>query len=254
MLGPSSSPCDDVRVDHDGAEQPQEARPELPSVVGRPTTSLPSGYRYGVTRYADVILREAFTSRYNELVATLEEFTIEVDELLQGGGSRATHTKRFDATLAARGWGKRNITVSRLIDGKPLHQTPGHEIDMFAEAGPGDPYPGVGVEMEWNNKDPFFDRDLLNFQALHREGALAVGVIVTRGPELQRILGPTVRSGSAATGTKYGQSSTHWDKLIPRVNLGGGGECPLLLIGIEPPRVTGFELIQLAFDEGSTIY
>ena len=38
-------------------------------------------------------------------------------------------------------------------------------------------------------------------------------------------------------GFKYGQSTTHWNKLLPRVNLGGGGECPLLLVGIEPERV-----------------
>ena len=28
----------------------------------------------------------------------------------------------------------------------------------------------LGDVMEWNNKDPFFDRDLINFQALHHEG------------------------------------------------------------------------------------
>jgi hypothetical protein len=38
---------------------------------------------------------------------------------------------------------------------------------------------------------------------------------------------------------KYGASTTWWDKLVPRVNLGGGGECPLLLVGIEPERVAG---------------
>lgn len=31
----------------------------------------------------------------------------------------------------------------------------------------------------------------------------------------------------------------------PRVNLGGGGECPLLLVGIEPGRIKG---IHLAFE------
>jgi len=41
-------------------------------------------------------------------------------------------------------------------------------------------YPGIGVEREWNNKDPFFDRDLSNFAALHREGVVALGVIVPR--------------------------------------------------------------------------
>jgi hypothetical protein len=94
--------------------------------------------------------------------------------------------------------------------------------------------------MEWNNKDPFYDRDLINFQALHHEGAIAVGVIVTRGPALQSLIGPTIRSKDG--GFKYGQSTTHWDKLIPKVNLGGGGECPLLLVGIEPERIEGIDL------------
>jgi len=230
-----------------------DEHPDLPSVVGAPTVALPTGYRYGVTRYADIILREAFPDRFAELVATLDEYMIDVEELLAAGGGRAKHTARFDDTLEKHGWGKRNISVSRLIDDKPLHETRGHEIDMFAVRSPEDPYPGIGVEMEWNNKDPFFDRDLLNFQALHREGALAVGVIVTRGPELQRLILPTVRSSTTARNMKYGQSSTHWNKLIPRVNLGGGGECPLILIGIEPPRIKGVEALQQAFDEGEML-
>jgi restriction endonuclease BglII len=69
-----------------------------------------------------------------------------------------------------------------------------------------------------------------------------VGVIVTRGPALQALIAPTIRSKDG--GFKYGQSTTHWDKLIPRVKLGGGGECPLLLVGIEPPRIVGVSLAQ----------
>lgn len=121
-------------------------------------------------------------------------------------------------------------------------RTHGHEIDMFGKGSLEEPIPGVAVEMEWNNKDPFYDRDLNHFQALHREGAIAVGVVVTRGPNLQALISSTIRSKDG--GFKYGQSSTHWDKLIPKVNLGGGGECPLLLVGIEPERIQGIELAQ----------
>lgn len=218
-----------------------------------PTATFPDGYRIGVTRYADLILRDAFSDRFNELWLALENYSIDAAELVAGGGNRAGHTARFDSLLEKQGWGKRNITIDKLVDGRPIHRTRGHEIDMFG-IGPGgedDPYPGIAVEMEWNNKDPFFDRDLLNFQALHREGALAVGVIVTRGPELQKIIGPTIR-GTAAS-VKFGQSTTHWDKLVPRVNLGGGGECPLILIGIEPQRVTGFAPIHAAYLDGRQI-
>lgn len=229
--------------------------PEPAGMVGEPTIEgWPDGYRCGVTRYADIILREAFPERFHDLQETLDQLHIDIDELTRGGGSRATHTIRFDALLEARGWGKRNITIAKMIDKRLIHATRGHEIDMFATGSSDEPYPGIAVEMEWNNKDPFFDRDLLNFAALHREGALAVGVIVTRGPTLQKYIGPVITTGAKAASKKYGTSTTHWDKLIPRINLGGGGECPLLVIGIEPERVTGFGVVVSAFDAHETLW
>lgn len=214
------------------------------------TFGWPSGYVYGATRYADVILKESFPQRFDDLVMALAGFRPTLDELRSGGGGRTVFVKRFDDSLAAmeqqgeRVWGKQNITIEKTValDGTVLRRsrTRGHEIDMFGKGTLQEPLPGIAVEMEWNNKDPFFDRDLINFQALHHEGAIAIGVIVTRGPGLQALIGPTVRSRDG--GLKFGQSTTHWTKLIPKVNLGGGGECPLLLIGIEPERIDGIEL------------
>ncbi|MFC6715055.1 BglII/BstYI family type II restriction endonuclease [Branchiibius cervicis] len=214
--------------------------------------SWPIGYVYGATRYADVILRQSFPGRYIDLLAALNGFRPTLTELRTGGGGRTVFVARFDQSLAdmrnpdgSLVWGKQNVTIEKSVglDGTPLRtvRTRGHEIDMFGKGTASEPLPGIAVEMEWNNKDPFFDRDLINFQALHHEGAIAIGVIVTRGPKLQRLIGPTIRSKEE--GQKYGQSSTHWDKLIPKVNLGGGGECPLLLIGIEPERIDGISLV-----------
>lgn len=212
------------------------------------TTGWPKGYVYGATRYADVILRESFSDRAQDLWEALDNFHPTLDELRSGGGGRTVFVKRFDDSLGEIRsdddqliWGKQNITISKSValDGTTIRtsRTRGHEIDMFGKGTLDAPIPGIAVEMEWNNKDPFYDRDLINFQALHHEGAIAIGVIVTRGPDLQRLIGPTIRSKDG--GFKYGQSTTHWDKLIPKVNLGGGGECPLLLIGIEPERIDG---------------
>lgn len=239
----------------DEREVPVEGMPDPPGMVREPNVEeLPQDYAYGVTRYADLILRDAFPQRFRELCEVLAEFRIDVSEILKGGGSRASHTRRFDALLEQRGWGKRNITVSKLIDDELIHATRGHEIDMFAVGSEDDAYPGIAVEMEWNNKDPFFDRDLLNFMALHREGALAIGIIVTRGPELQRIIGGTVKTGERTASVKFGSSTTHWDKLVPRINLGGGGECPLLVIGIESGRIDGFEIVRHAYEQGENIW
>ncbi len=232
-----------------------EGLPEPAGMVGNPNVGdLPGGYRYGVTRYADLILREAFPERYRDLKDVLSSFRIDVDELTRGGGSRASQTIRFDALLHEHGWGKRNITITKLIDERMIHSTRGHEIDMFGPGSADETYPGVAVEMEWNNKDPFFDRDLINFAALHREGALAVGVIVTRGSTLQKYIGPVIKTGAKAGSMKYGASTTHWDKLEGKINIGGGGECPLLVVGIEPDRVDGFDIVKAAFDSGEKLW
>jgi hypothetical protein len=220
-------------VDDTAAVEPAGAVAE-PTAGGLPQV----GYQYGVTRYADLILKEAFPAQFEAIAEALDTFRATLGELQAGGGNETPFVTRFDRSLSDRGWGRRTITVAKTIDERPISRARGHAIDMFA-GGPGpNGYPGVAVEMEWNNKDPFFDRDLLNFQALHREGVLAVGVIVTRGPELQRMIKSIIGEG------KYGESTTHWSKLVSRVNLGGGGECPLLLVGIELERIDGGEIIK----------
>lgn len=229
--------------------------PDPPNLAQEPTIGdLPDGYIYRVTRYADIILRDAFPRSYNQLMDVLNSFRVSLrNDIVSAGGGKAKHTERFDASLRAKGWGKRNITISRMIDDKMLHATKGHEIDMFSVGEDGDDYPGVALEVEWNNKDPFYDRDLLNFMALHREGAIGVGIIVTRGPELQRLLVRTVATNTSKKPVKFGSSTTHWDKLMPRINLGGGGECPLVLIGIEPGRVDGEDDLRRAFEHGKLL-
>lgn len=237
-----------------GTSEPGDQVLDPAGQVRPPTvTELPAGYVYGVSRYADIILNEAFPRRFSDLKSALARFRPTLDELRAGGGGRTVFVRRFDASLAAciedgkTVWGKQNITIEKDIgfdgDTAPLSRVRGHEIDMFGFGSVDEPFPGIAVEMEWNNKDPFFDRDLINFQALHHEGAIAVGVIVTRGPALQELISGVIRSREG--GFKYGSSTTHWDKLVPRVNLGGGGECPLLLVGIQPARIDG---VGLAFE------
>jgi hypothetical protein len=202
-----------------------------------PREDLPDGYVYRVTRYADIILRDAFQDHWSSLMTVLSEFSIDLaDDILRPGGNRTSIAARFDAALHEAGWGKENMDIETHINEQLIAKVRSHEIDMF-KLGPGDVFPGVAVEMEWNNKDPFFDRDLSNFYTLHRAGALAVGIIVTRGPRLQQVVTSIARQHGFTT--KYGASTTHWGKLMPRVDVGEGGECPLFLIGIEPERVRG---------------
>ena len=70
--------------------------------------------------------------------------------------------------------------MKKIVDGVPKESI-SHEIDHVRRASNG----VVAFEIEWNNKDPFFDRDLENFKRLHAEGAISLGGIVTRGSAMQ---------------------------------------------------------------------
>jgi len=96
--------------------------------------------------------------------------------------------------------------------------SPTHKVDCFRNK--------VALEIEWNNKDPFFDRDLNNFRLLFELRAASVGIIVTRCDELQEIFDELGR------GSSYGESTTHMSKLLPKLEGGGGGGCPILVFGI----------------------
>ena len=85
----------------------------------------------------------------------------------------------------------------------------------------------MALEIEWNNKDPFYDRALNNFRILFDLRASSVGVVVTRCDELQDIFD---RLGKGAS---YGQSTTHMSKLLPRIEGSGGGGCPIVVFGIK---------------------
>jgi Restriction endonuclease BglII len=232
--------------------------PELQPLqsLRRPSVSLPAGYEYGVTHGADLFVQHVFPECFEDIVAALDSLRFRVVDMVAAGGSRSNLAKMWDEGLKKRGWGKRNVTIARLVDNRYVSSARSHEIDMFKGEGLDQPYPGIAVEMEWNNKDPFFDRDLGAFEMLHVQGIIGAGIIVTRGPELQRLIKnvvPGTKKKSGDYNLKYGESTTHWRKLQSRVERGGGGSCPLLLIGVEPDRFDHAELIRSAHKEFQAI-
>jgi Restriction endonuclease BglII len=55
---------------------------------------------------------------------------------------------------------------------------------------------------------------------------------VTRATRLQKIF----KSLGKKVASKYGSSTTHMEKLLPRIEGGGGGGCPILAFGITEAR------------------
>ena len=116
-----------------------------------------------------------------------------------------------------RGWVEKQFRTAIEVDGQRL-DSPTHKVDCFKN--------GIALEIEWNNKDPFFDRDLNNFRLLFDLRAVSVGIIVTRSDALQDVFSDLGR------GSSYGMSTTHMSKQLPRIEGGGGAGCPLLVFGI----------------------
>lgn len=138
--------------------------------------------------HAAAILQIDMPAAAAEIETTLLELRIPIQEIIAGGGGEAPLTQRLRRQFNAHGWTKKNIEVKKLVDGRETMSL-SHEIDhvkVFEDY-------TAALEIEWNNKDPFYDRDLEGFKRLHAEGAISIGVIVTRGQSLQRDMQGLVR-------------------------------------------------------------
>lgn len=182
-------------------------------------TDLGDFYHVKEWRNATGVLTTACPNEWQDIVDVLRTFRLLRSEVQAEGKNRSLISQRIDGALYKRGWIEKNFATSFKIDGQEF-ESPTHAVDCFKGR--------VALEVEWNNKDPFFDRDLNNFRLLFDIRAIDVGVIVTRASELQKIF------NSLGKGKSYGNSTTHHGKLWPRLDGGGGGGCPVLTFAITP--------------------
>lgn len=168
-------------------------------------------------RNAAGVLKTAKPNEWDDVIGCLRAFRFTTEEVIVGGGNRSVLSRKFDGFLAKRGWKETQFHTSIKVDDS-IRESPTHKVDNFKN--------GVGLELEWNNKDPFYDRDLNNFRLLFELRVVEVGIIVTRCSELQAIF------NKLGKGSSYGNSTTHMNKLLPRLEGGGGGGCPVLVFGM----------------------
>jgi len=153
-----------------------------------------AGFDVMARNHAEAILGVDFPRETSELIEALLNVRLDPGELIASGGGEAPSTQRMRRHLDECGWRKHNFRIQTTLDGKPLGDGTSHEIDHVRLAGAGT----LALEIEWNNKDPFFDRDLENFHRLHAQSVISVGIIVTRGRSLQAALPGIVRTYLAA--------------------------------------------------------
>jgi hypothetical protein len=168
-------------------------------------------------RNACAILKGVHAVELDDILTVLRSFRLLRSDIATGGGNKSPVAAKIDRHFYQLGWLEKKFDTKITVD-QIVYEAPTHSVDCFKNR--------VAVEVEWNNKDPFYDRDLNNFRLLFELRAIDVGVIITRCDELQRIFNALGR------GTSYGESTTHMSKLLPKIEGGGGGGCPTLVFGI----------------------
>lgn len=185
--------------------------------VGHFPADLCDLYEIHEWKHASAIMKHDFPNEWGDLVAMLRAFRLHKSWITKGGGNKSELAKWVDEFLGARGWVEKQFATAMVVDEAKL-ESPTHKVDCYRNQ--------IALELEWNNKDPFFDRDLNNFRLLFDLRAISVGIIFTRCDELQAIFNELGR------GSSYGNSTTHMSKLLPRIEGGGGAGCPIIAIGI----------------------
>ncbi len=170
-------------------------------------------------RNAIALLASVHANEFGEVQQVLSDFRLRHSQIAEGGGNKSSMSKFIDDSFSELGWKKKRFDTDIIVDGVK-RPSPTHEIDCFKGK--------IALEMEWNNKDPFFDRDLNNFRLLYDLLAIDVGIIITRATSLQTTLAIAGRAK-----TTFGMATTHTEKLYPKIRGGGAGGCPVLVFGIK---------------------
>ena len=134
-----------------------------------------------------MISKKLFNSELNLLAEILKNFKLNPeDHFIKRGGGESDQTSHLSKKFQELGWEKNNITsINKIIFERKFNQISkegtSHEIDHI---GFNEDNQKFAIEIEWNNKDEFFDRDFVNFDKLWNLGVIDLGIIITRGRNL----------------------------------------------------------------------
>jgi hypothetical protein len=182
-------------------------------------------YEFHEWRNAIAVLNGAFPHEWADILEVLAAYRIlrsDIGEVGEKGGGKSKVSIRMDRLFRERQWMPQEFDTSivvRTTEDSQTIKSPTHEVDSFKSK--------VALELEWNNKTEFYDRDLNNFRLLFDLRVADVGVIITRCDELQKVFDALGKGGS------YGSTTTILSKLKRKLDGGAGGGCPVLAVGMK---------------------
>lgn len=186
-------------------------------------------------RDATAMLSNASAEEFSEIVAVLEGFSLQRSDIVEPGGNEGPVAKRLNKDLRELGWreGRYDTAIKSTLHLMPYRAagetaSSPRESEATSKGYKVDNLKGkVALDVEWNAKDGNLDRDLSAYRALYDVGIIVAGVILTRTQTDMRKLGQ--RLGRDPFGTS---TTTNLDKLLPRMERGDGGGCPILAVAV----------------------
>lgn len=178
-------------------------------------------YEIQERHHACAILSTDFPKEWKDLMEVLSQFKLRKSHVAAKGGNKSAISRGINGYFSDRGWKEHSFNIRVTADGNET-LAPTHHVDYYKNR--------IAAETEWNNKDPFYDRDLTTFRLLFELNVLSVGIIITRADELDKLIKDLGKKTAA------GASTTHMSKLIPKMYNRASGGCPILAFGITMKR------------------
>ncbi len=179
-------------------------------------------------KHAAAILSNEFPGEFKEICNALLKFRLTIADIKEAGGNESKIPKKFSKLLRGLEWKERSLTAKIIVDESEVsHDT--HKVDFIKNR--------VAFDLEWNSKDQTFDRDLYAFRAFFEYDKISVGILVTRSNELDPWF-PSFGEYFDKDGEKrkyiqkYDATKSHMAQLLPKLQMGFSGGCPILVFGI----------------------
>ncbi len=98
-------------------------------------------------RNAAGVLQTAHPSEWEEIMLALRSFRLKASEILAPGKNKSELAKGLDSLLLKYGRREKQFQTAIKVD-DTIRESPTHKVDCYKNR--------VALEVEWNNKDPFF--------------------------------------------------------------------------------------------------
>lgn len=232
------------------ASPPRDATAGSSAIVGSAAVELTESYKkvlpapllerydFAETRNAAAVLQASNPGEFDDVVAVLSGFELVASDITEPGRNKSPVAARLDLAFRELGWreGRYEVHLTSKLVRQPWPGAGERRSTETVTEAVSDGYKvdnlkaRVALDGEWNAKDGNLSRDLAAYRVFYEHAIIDCAVMVTRTQDEMREL--AVRMGAE---TKFGTTTTtNLAKLVPMMQRGDAGGCPLLAVAITP--------------------